>query len=112
MFVCLLHKHKRNINFNIGNLLMLFSDKKSGQFLFCCPMHIFFSKKSLQFHVNYSHTRVLTSNLCLLFICTTSNKIKKTKSNTCNQIEVFLERDFKLHVLRKTVFRHISTKSN
>ena len=89
---------------------MLFSDKKSGQFLFCCPMHIFFSKKSLQFHVNYSHTRVFTSNLCLLFICTTDSP--KTKLNTCNQIEVLLERDFKLHVLRKTVFRHISTKSN
>ena len=110
MFVCLLHKHNRNIIFNIGNSLMLFSDKKSGQFLFCCPMHIFFSEKSLQFHVNYSHTRVFTSNLCLLFICTTDSP--KTKSNTCNQIEVLLERDFKLHVLRKTVFRHISTKSN
>ena len=43
--------------------------------------------------MNYSYRRVL----CLLFICTSG--CQETKSNKCSQIEVLLQRDFRLKVL-------------
>ena len=61
-------------------------------FLFSCPKTSF-SFQQKQFNGNYSHTRVL----CLLFICTSD--YQETKSNMCNQIEVLLQRDFRLKVL-------------
>ena len=48
-----------------------------------------FSSQQKQFNVNYSHSRV--------FIC--SSDFQETKSNKCSQIEVLLQRDYRLKVL-------------
>ena len=100
--------------FLISNPLILFSHKNSVQlssyvyYIFSCSKKSFSSQQK-QFNVNYSHTRVL----CLLFICTSD--CQETKSNTCNQTEVLLQRDFRLNVLADTVLKHnygfLSTKN-
>ena len=100
--------------FLIYNSLILFSDKISVQlssyisYIFSCSKKSFSSQQK-HFNVNYSHTRVL----CLFFICT--SYCQETKSNTCNQIGVLLQRDLRLKVLKNTVLKHnygfLSTKT-
>ena len=104
------YKHYPNIIFNIIILTILtiiksliFSHKKSVQlssyiyYIFSCSKKSFSSQQK-QFNVNYSHTRVL----CLLFICTSD--CQETKSNTCNQIEVLPQRDFRLKFFNRILY--------
>ena len=85
-----------NIMFNIYTSLILHSHKKSARLsmncLFSCPKKSFSSQQTLQLNVYYSNTLVLTFRL---YDC------QDTKSNRCNQIEVLLQRDFKLKSLNK-----------
>ena len=93
MFVCL---HNVIITlFFINNSLILFSHKNLSSdlyiFSFLLPQEkFFFSAKTLQFNLNYSHTRVFTFRLydCL-----------ETESNRCNRTEVLLQGDFRLKSL-------------
>ena len=93
MFVCL---HNVIITlFFINNSLILFSHKNLSSdlyiFSFLLPQEkFFFSAKTLQFNLNYSHTRVFTFHLydCL-----------ETESNRCNRTEVLLHGDFRLKSL-------------
>ena len=96
--------------FLIYNSLILFSHKKSVQlssymyYIFFCSKENFSSQQK-QVNVNYSHTRVL----CLFFICTSD--CQETKSNTCNQIEVLPQRDFRLKFFNRILYWSITMVS-
>ena len=83
MFVCL-HNVIITLLF-INNSLILFSHKNLSS-----DLYIFFSAKTLQFNLNYSHTRVFAFHLydCL-----------QTESNRCNRTEVLLQGGFRLKSL-------------
>ena len=81
------------------NSLILFSHKKIVQltcifFFLLSQETFFFQTKTLQFNVNYSHICVFTFHS---YVRLSRNKIKQKK---CNQIEVLLQGDFRLKVLK------------